>query len=40
MVQRGYDGTMPLLKQEPFRMGEVLFSAVAVTLLGIVWQLI
>jgi cobalt/nickel transport system permease protein len=38
MVQRGYDGTMPLLKHKPFRVGEVLASTVIVVVMGIMWQ--
>jgi len=38
MVQRGYDGTMPLLKQKPFRVGEVLASVVVVVMMGIIWR--
>ena len=39
MVQRGYDGTMPLLKHQPFRAGEVAAAVSAVAVMGIVWML-
>ena len=38
MVQRGYDGTMPLLKHKPLRSGEVLASLAMVVVMGIMWQ--
>lgn len=37
MTQRGYDGTMPLLKQRPFRLPEVLVSVLVIALMGIIW---
>jgi len=39
MIQRGYDGTMPLLKQRPFKMAEVSFSVLFIALMGIIWNL-
>jgi cobalt/nickel transport system permease protein len=39
MVQRGYDGTMPLLRHKPFRISEVVFSIALVTVMGIIWSL-
>ena len=39
MVQRGYDGHMPLLDQKPFRLSEIVVSFVFVTVMGIVWNL-
>lgn len=39
MVQRGYDGTMPLMKQKPFRLGEVALSLLFVVTMGMLWQL-
>ena len=38
MVQRGYDGTMPLLRHRPFRAGEVLGSLTVVCFMGLLWQ--
>lgn len=34
MVQRGYDGNLPLLKHRPFRVGEVAASALFVAAMG------
>jgi len=39
MVQRGYDGQMPLLKQKPFSVSEVLISFLFVTMMGLLWQI-
>lgn len=39
MVQRGYDGTMPLLKHKPFRYGEVALSLLFVVCMGIIWRI-
>lgn len=38
MVQRGYDGAMPLLKHKPFRVGEALASLMIVIVMGVMWQ--
>ena len=38
MVQRGYDGTMPLLRHKPFRAVEVVVSLVLVTGMALVWS--
>jgi cobalt/nickel transport system permease protein len=37
MVQRGYDGTLPLLKQKPFRLGEVALSMTILICMGLIW---
>lgn len=39
MVQRGYDGTMPLLQHTPFKRGEILPAIIIVTALGILWTI-
>ena len=39
MVQRGYDGTMPLLKHKPFRGGEVAVSLAVVICMGAIWKI-
>lgn len=39
MVQRGYDGTMPLLKHKPFRVAEVAMSLAFVMCMGIIWKI-
>ncbi|HEY6009548.1 MAG TPA: cobalt ECF transporter T component CbiQ [Geobacteraceae bacterium] len=38
MVQRGYDGTMPLLRHKPFRVAEVFASFLVVAGMGLLWQ--
>jgi cobalt/nickel transport system permease protein len=35
MVQRGYDGTMPMLRHKPFRVAEVLASLMVIVGMGI-----
>ena len=37
MVQRGYDGQMPLVSQKPLRIVEVAASLLVVAAMGIVW---
>lgn len=39
MVQRGYDGNMPLLRHKSFRMPEVAASVVFVAFMGFLWNL-
>jgi cobalt/nickel transport system permease protein len=39
MVQRGYDGHIPMLRQRPFRPVEVVLSLLLVTMLGFAWKL-
>lgn len=39
MTQRGYDGTLPLMKHRPFRISELLTSLLFVTAMGIFWRL-
>ena len=39
MVQRGYDGTMPLLKHRPFHVGEVAVSLTFLVCMAIVWNI-
>ncbi|MBT0652205.1 cobalt ECF transporter T component CbiQ [Geomobilimonas luticola] len=39
MVQRGYDGTMPLMKHRPFHVGEVAVALLVVVGMGFVWSL-
>ena len=39
MVQRGYDGTMPLLQQRPFRIEEVALSLTFLVCMGILWKI-
>jgi cobalt/nickel transport system permease protein len=37
MVQRGYDGTMPLLRHKPFRMTEILYSIGFLIVMMVFW---
>jgi len=39
MVQRGYDGTLPLLQHKPFRPVEVVPAVAVVTLMGALWRI-
>lgn len=39
MIQRGYDGNMPTMKHKPFKLSEVIVSALAITAMGIVWKI-
>lgn len=39
MIQRGYDGNLPLLKHRPLRLGELLPAAAIVTAMGALWTL-
>jgi cobalt/nickel transport system permease protein len=39
MVQRGYDGRLPLLQHRPFRSAEVVPAALVVTLMGALWRI-
>ncbi len=38
MVQRGYDGNLPLLHHEPFKTAEVVVSLLFVVIMGVMWQ--
>ncbi|PKL50563.1 MAG: cobalt ECF transporter T component CbiQ [Nitrospira bacterium HGW-Nitrospira-1] len=39
MVQRGYDGNMPMLKHKAFRFSEVAASVLLIITLGFVWKM-
>jgi cobalt/nickel transport system permease protein len=39
MVQRGYDGNLPLLKHRSFKRGEILASCAWLALFGILWKI-
>jgi cobalt/nickel transport system permease protein len=39
MVQRGYDGTTPLLRHKPFKFKEVALSMTFILAMGIVWRI-
>ena len=38
MVQRGYDGNLPLLRHKPFQAAEIVWSALFVVVLGVFWR--
>lgn len=40
MIQRGYDGDMPMLRHRPFRASEVFGAAVIVSVMGVVWKIV
>jgi len=39
MVQRGYDGTLPLMRHKPFRLTEVAAALLVVAGLGVLWRI-
>lgn len=39
MIQRGYDGKIPLFKQRPFNKSEILVSAMIIIAMGIIWRI-
>lgn len=39
MVQRGFDGSMPMARHKPFRTGELLASAGFLVIMGVVWTI-
>ena len=39
MVQRGYDGNLPLLRHKPFQAAEIVWSALFVVVLGVFWRI-
>ncbi len=39
MVQRGYDGTMPVLKHKPFKPAEVVASVCIIVIMGVIWKI-
>lgn len=39
MVQRGYDGNMPMLRHRPFQASEIVISALCIIALGLVWRI-
>jgi len=39
MIQRGYDGNMPLLHHTPLRVGELVSAGLLVTLMGVFWAI-
>ena len=39
MLQRGYDGNMPMLEHKPFKTVEIALSALFVIAMGAVWKM-
>ena len=39
MIQRGYDGNMPMLKHTPFRASEVACSILFIIIMGALWKI-
>jgi cobalt/nickel transport system permease protein len=39
MMQRGYDGTLPLMKHRQFRLGDVLATVGLIVTFGVLWQM-
>lgn len=38
MIQRGYDGNIPMLKHKPLKTAEIVVSALIITAMGFVWK--
>ncbi len=39
MIQRGYDGNIPILKHKPFKPWELIVSLLVITAMGFVWKM-
>jgi cobalt/nickel transport system permease protein len=39
MIQRGYDGNIPILKHKPFKPSEVILSVLIIMAMGLVWKM-
>ncbi|MBI4653867.1 MAG: cobalt ECF transporter T component CbiQ [Nitrospirae bacterium] len=39
MIQRGYDGNIPMLKHKPFKLDEVAASILFIFAMGVVWKI-
>lgn len=39
MIQRGYDGNMPLLRHKPFKSSELILSFLFLIAMGVVWKI-
>lgn len=39
MIQRGYDGNIPLMKHKPFKSSEILISILFMITLGVIWRI-
>jgi cobalt/nickel transport system permease protein len=38
MIQRGYDGNIPMLRHKPFKTAEIIVSALFITAMGFIWK--
>lgn len=39
MVQRGYTGDMPVLRQGPFKIGEITIALFIILIMGVIWKI-
>lgn len=39
MIQRGYDGNIPMLRHKPFKPPEVILSALVIAILAFIWKI-
>lgn len=39
MVQRGYDGSIPMLKHKPFKTSEIVLASFFLIIMGVVWSI-
>ena len=39
MIQRGYDGNIPLLKHKPFKFSQVVAGVFIIVVMGVVWKI-
>ncbi len=39
MVQRGYDGNMPMMRHRPFVPSEIILLALCIIMLGLIWRI-
>ncbi|MEK6714521.1 MAG: cobalt ECF transporter T component CbiQ [Candidatus Omnitrophota bacterium] len=39
MIQRGYDGNIPVLKHKPFKAHEIILSAATIALFAFIWKI-
>jgi len=40
MIQRGYDGNMPMLRHRPFRASEVVSAVLIASVMGVAWKIL
>ncbi|MDI6801498.1 MAG: cobalt ECF transporter T component CbiQ [Thermodesulfovibrionales bacterium] len=39
MIQRGYDGNIPAMKHKPFKLHDIAFSVILITIIGALWTI-